>query len=157
MNYLTNFYKNRCDQLQEQVNFLNNQLNEMKIASPSEKYSNADITKGHRRVDQAMKRDKLLGIAQTLAKIRPTEFGDIYKRLQGDMLKGIFPEMKTGTTIGMEQELSKKAEAEGRGPSRSDYSSSGQRGAFDDAPEYGYLTPPEARKLLRAAQAHGYK
>lgn len=29
MNYLTNYYKNRCEQLQEHINFLQNQLNEV--------------------------------------------------------------------------------------------------------------------------------
>ena len=36
MNYLTNYYKNLCEQLQEKVNILETQLQEAEIYSPSQ-------------------------------------------------------------------------------------------------------------------------
>lgn len=36
MNYLTNYYKNLCEQLQEQINFLENQIDEAFVRNPLE-------------------------------------------------------------------------------------------------------------------------
>ena len=184
MNYLTNYYKNLCEQLQEQVNFLNNQLNEMLIASPGEKYLSPRLKRRlertasgkhewvggeteeqalKRQIGQSSRRSRLLNAARVAAETNPTEYGDLYKRLTVDMsdqgLRGLYGGYKSDTSIGLEREGERDSVSHGGLPNRAENIPGTPEGSgyFDDAPEFGYLTPREARILIKAAKKHGYK
>jgi hypothetical protein len=50
MDYLTNHYKNICEQLQEQINFLQNQLDEARRASEEIVMTGAEVTSDMRGI-----------------------------------------------------------------------------------------------------------
>jgi hypothetical protein len=65
MNYLTNYYKNLSEQLQEKVNFLERQLDEAYVLSPYQKLAGSktsyDAGVRQTRMDQGRKRANILG------------------------------------------------------------------------------------------------
>lgn len=65
MHYLTNYYKNLCEQLQEKVNFLERQLNEAYVLSPHQKHAGSktsyDADVRQTRMDQGRRRANILG------------------------------------------------------------------------------------------------
>ena len=65
MNYLTNYYKNLSEQLQETINFLERQLNEAYVLSPYQKLAgsqtNYDPDVRQIRMDQGRRRANILG------------------------------------------------------------------------------------------------
>jgi len=65
MNYLTNYYKNLCEQLQEKVNFFEKQINEAYVLGPHQKLAGSqtsyDPNLRRMRRDQGRNRANILG------------------------------------------------------------------------------------------------
>jgi hypothetical protein len=71
MNYLTNYYKNLSEQLQEKVNFLEQQINELYILDPNQKFAPTTmataVDTASMRRGQSARRADVLGQMHALA------------------------------------------------------------------------------------------
>jgi hypothetical protein len=81
MNYLTNYYKNLCEQLQEKVNMLEAQLQEAEIYSPSQMTGKRGSLAGIKRERMASK------LLSKLAASKDESEKESITRVLADMMK----------------------------------------------------------------------
>jgi hypothetical protein len=156
MNYLTNYYKNLSEQLQEQVNLLESILLEAYIHSPGEKQhaprmpGETRTQTSERRVKSSYKRSGQIEFLRKLAERNPEEYGDLYKRLIADVLKPKPTQADVGVGI---QAAVEKSQSEGgyNKPVRAELRPGAEPGSgiYDTRPHTGYLTPSELRKIVK--------
>ena len=163
MNYLTNYYKNLSEQLQEQVNLLESILDEAYIQTAAEKLKKKDEEdpRDYRtRSRQATSRDDFFVALTDLTRTTTDQnLKDIAARIMRDAIKVkgyARPGEDKRTDVKYAKEFLNDINPENQRsptnrvqmtPARTTL---GVKGYAEDTPAYGYATPDELRTILKA-------